>query len=76
VLDGILQLAHIARPTVLHQQRSRFLRYAFEAAFALRGKFLCEVHGQQRNVLAMLAQRRQCHRHHVQAVIKVLPELA
>ncbi len=61
-------------PGQLNASQRRASGDALESAFALGGKFIGEIHRQQRNIFAMLAQRRQRHRDNIQAVIEVLAE--
>ena len=65
-LDRVLELAHVARPVVRGECRERLGR---EAQHRRIGPpvLLEEVLGEQRNVVAPLAQRRQRQPHHVAA---------
>ena len=74
LLHGVLQLAHVAGPVVLHHQLQGPLADAFDPLAILFGVFLDEVLHKQRNVLTPFAQRRQMNGHHVEAEIQVLTE--
>ena len=59
-LHGVFQFAHVARPVVIQQQAQRSLADLAHVLAQLVGEALHEVIGQQRNVLAPRAQRREC----------------
>ena len=61
---------------VVHQHADGFLRQRLAGQVVVPAGLLDEVPGQQRDVLAPLAQRRQRDRDDVQAVVEVLAELA
>ena len=75
-LDGVVELADVAGPGVVEQQLHGRVVEAVEAlAVALR-VLRQEVTGQQRDVLAALAQRRHRDLDRVQPEEEVLPEAA
>src|SRR6266849_1325061 len=74
-LDRVLQLAHVARPWIAKEPGHRRRAQAEAAAQALGGATE-EVLGEERNVLAALAQRGQRDRDHVEAIEEVFPEAA
>ena len=71
-LDGVLQLADVARPVVRDEARARLRREPRHAALELRGVFRDEVAGEQRDVFAPLAQGGQLEGDDVEAVVQVL----
>ena len=73
-LDHVLELAHVARPVVVHQQVERFRRELEFGTRVLLAVLLEEVLHQQRDVVLALAQRRQLDRDDVQPVEQVLAE--
>ncbi|MNQ75336.1 hypothetical protein D3C85_901260 [compost metagenome] len=75
-LDGVLQLAHVARPVVVADRLERLggeLQRLAAHARTLAGQ---EHPGDLQHVVLALAQRRQAQRDDVQAVVEVLAELA
>ena len=72
----VLELADVARPVVPLQQLQRLARDAGHRLVHLLGVLREEVLGEQRDVLAPLAQRRQHDRDDVEAVVQVLAEPA
>jgi hypothetical protein len=75
-LDGVAQLAHVPGPGVALERRQRVPGDALDLLAELLIEQLDVVGDQQANVVAPLSQRRQRHRHHVEAVEQVLAELA
>ena len=75
-LHFVLELAHVARPVVGHQEFHRALREARHGAPHLARILLQEVPGQERDVVASLAQRRHADREDVESVVQVLTEAA
>src|SRR6185436_18431791 len=75
VLDGVLELAHIARPIVLLEQLQCVLRQSCRARSRARGS-LERVRRQQRDVFSSLAQRRNSECYHAEPVKKVFSESA
>ncbi|MPL79207.1 hypothetical protein SDC9_25082 [bioreactor metagenome] len=75
-LDDVAQLADVARPVHRLQRRPRLFRDLArgQALGAVEG--LDEMPGEQRDVLAPLAQRRHRDRHHVEPVEQLLAEAA
>src|SRR5712692_8766265 len=55
-LDGVFELAHIARPVVAHQARYSFGRDSLDVPFAALAVLGREVPGQQRNIFPALTQ--------------------
>src|SRR5690606_30944420 len=74
-LDEVLQFAHVARPVAFEQRFQRGRCKALRRA-RCRVDAIEEMRGQQRNVLAPLAQRRQAQVDHVETIEKILAELA
>ena len=75
-LDGVIQLAHVARPAMVDQDlHRRGIEPGERLAIALR-VLAQEVLGEQRDVLAPIAQRRQVDLDGVQPEEQVLPEAA
>ena len=73
-LDEVLKLADVAGPVVLLQG---FEERGFEfgrRADVLLGGLRCEVRGEDGDVFAPLAQRRQVQRHDVETIEEVLTE--
>ena len=56
-LDGVLELAHVARPVVAHHGAQRLVAQG-ELGAVLAADAVKKVRRQQRNVLAAVAQRR------------------
>ena len=75
-LDAVLQLAHVARPVVAHQQVDGAGGDAADVLALVRRVLLDEVVGEERDVGLSLPQRRQEDPVHVEAVEEVLAELA
>src|SRR6266478_2915089 len=76
MLHDILELAHIARPIVLHQNRLDFVRDVVHAPSAVLHVFQYEMMDDRWNVLHMFAQRRSLDGKHFQPVVKVPSKLA
>jgi hypothetical protein len=74
-LDGVLELADVARPVVAHQQLLRVgsSPSIFFFSSARSGE---EASSRRHDVVLALAQRRHLDRNDVQAVVEVLAELA
>ena len=75
LLDHVLELADVAGPGVLDEARHRLGRERLRRAGA-PGEAGEEVRGEERDVLAALAQRRDPDRHHGEPVVEVLAEAA
>ena len=73
-LHQVLELAHVARPVVAAQDLERGVGDRLDLGAALLVQHLEEVHHEQRDVLAPLAQRRHLDRDHVEPVEEVLAE--
>ena len=75
-LDRVLELPDVARPVVRHQPAHRLLRerHARPRRIELAPHAIEEVLGEQRNVLAPLAQRRHVDGNHVQPIEQILAE--
>src|ERR1043165_7682907 len=74
LLDGMFELANIARPAVCVYKLHRLIRnrrYRFAAFLAVVSK---EMARQQRNVVGAFTQGRKPNGNHVYAVIEVLPK--
>src|SRR5437868_11337158 len=76
LFEEIQELPDVAGPGRRDQKRHRVGRERRYRFLVTLGKLAQEVRGQQRNVFAPFAKRRQLERHHVQAVIVVLAKLA
>ena len=74
MLDGVLELADIARPREIHQAPAGFLPQALGRQVVVAARLLDEVAGEQGDVLLAIAQWRQRDRNDVQAVEEVLAE--
>ncbi|MNF52882.1 hypothetical protein D3C84_342430 [compost metagenome] len=74
-VDGVLQLAHVARPGVALQQRQRGLAQRQAAQAQLAAATLAEEAAEQGDVLLSLAQRRHRDREHAEAMVEVGAEL-
>ena len=72
MLDGIAQLAHVARPAVLLQDRQRHRRKLLDRLLIQISKPLQVVTGQTFDVVRAVAQRRDLHLGHVQPIVQVL----
>src|ERR1017187_6862306 len=70
--DHVLQLADIAGPVIRHQLGDPGIGDVAHAVARIRPQLGDEVLRQKRNILFALAQRRNVHGHHVEAVIEVL----
>ena len=75
-LHHVAQLPDVARPPCGAQRVQRLRCEAVEVLAVGGGELVQEVLGQQRNVLAALAQRRQRDGEDVEAVVEVLAEPA
>ena len=75
-LYEIAQLAHIAGPSVLDQQRQRVGGDAVKLAIVPCRKLGHEAPHEQRDVVAALAQRRQINTEHVQPIEQVRAKAA
>ena len=76
-LDHVLELAHVPRPRVALEQLHGLRRDRARTALPISlREALAEVLGEERDVLAPLAQRRGPDRDDVQAVVEVLAERA
>jgi len=73
-LDGVLELAHVARPLVAAQRLRGGARKSRQVAVVARGISLKEVLGQERDIVAAIAQRRDRHRDDVEAIVEILAE--
>ena len=73
-LHLVLQLAHVARPVVGLEELHRLLREARRGLAELGRVALEEVLGEERDVLAALAQRRHADGEDLEAVVEVLAE--
>jgi hypothetical protein len=67
-LDRVLELAHVARPRVVHEQLARVGGEPADVRAQARVVLRDEVVDQQVNVLAPLPQRRDRDRQHVDPV--------
>ena len=74
-LDGVLQLADIPGPVVRDQQSHGLGSDVGHGLGVLGGIPPEKVHGEDRDVLASLPQRRYVERHHAQTIEEILPEL-
>ena len=75
-LDDIAQLPDVARPVVALQRGQRVLADRPRRQAGGIGDPLQEVGGELGDVLAALAERRHAQRHHIQAMIQLLAEIA
>ena len=76
-VDDVAQLAHVAGPGIGLQRRHRVLaELARRRCRAASARARHEMAGQQRDVLAPLAQRRHPDRHDVEPVEQILAEPA
>ncbi len=75
-VDGVLELAHVARPAVEHQGAARLGRQRTRGDAVGGGVFLDEVLGELDHVGRALAQRRDLQVDDVEAEEEVLAELA
>src|SRR6185437_12171351 len=75
-LDRVLQLADITRPIVSLQQVDGFRREAGNFFADLLRRMCSEAKGEQRNVVAALAQRRKANRDDAQPIVEILAEVA
>ena len=73
-LDDIGQLAHVARPRVRAQAGARVVAEAPRRHAVVGAHAGQEVLGERDDVAAALAQRRQRHREHGQAMVEILAE--
>src|SRR5579875_134235 len=75
-LDDVLQLAHIARPSV-GLERDKHLRLeADDPIVCLLGKFLQKKVREQRDVALAFTQGRKRDIDHIDAIVKILTEAA
>src|SRR5262249_14971798 len=72
-LDAVLELAHVARPSVILQSFQRGARNGNIARAALLRK---KVTSEQRNIAGAFAQRRHPHLQHVEAVKQIGTKLS
>ena len=72
----VFELPHIAREILLREEIQRILGESFGIDVQIARAFCQEVPGQQRNIVAPVAQRRQAQADHVEPVIQVFPEQA
>ncbi len=75
-LDGVLELAHVARPRVVAEHVEGAARDAPRALAVLGGVLLDEVLRERRDVAAPVAQRRERDREDVEPVVQVFAEAA
>src|ERR1041385_5980983 len=75
-LDGVFQLADVARPAVADEQVIRRRRDRLHVFLIALVELRQEVVAEQRNVLAALAQRRHAQRDGVDAEVQVLAQLS
>ena len=73
--NGVLELAHVARPAIGLEQAKRLRRDAAHLAALFGGEARHEVVDEGGNVFLAVAQRGHHDRENVQAVIKILAEL-
>src|SRR6185436_7786492 len=73
-LEGVLELADVARPVVAGQHVDRGRRNALDAARMLAGELLEEVIDEQQQVGLPLAQRRDEDGEDVEPVVEILAE--
>src|ERR1043166_3801659 len=71
-LNGIFQLAHIARPVIAGEHVNRRGRNAFDGLAMLTGVFVEKMLAQQEHIIAALAQRWHEDRKDIEAVIEIL----
>ena len=74
VLDGRAQLAHVARPGIIHQRFERVRREIVHRFAVFLREFAQKTLRQQRNVARPLAQRRQFDFHHAQPEKQIFAE--
>src|SRR5581483_2292933 len=74
-LDGVFELAHVARPRVLKQHRLRVGPKRHMAAGA-RGEALKKMARQWQDILAPLAQSSEHDRDYVEPEVEILAEAA
>ena len=74
-LHHVAQLAHVARPRIAQQHLHGVVAHLLVAAAVGGGEFVQKVPGQQRNIFAALAQRRNKKWNHVQPVEKILAKI-
>ena len=73
-LHDILEFPHVAGPWVIHQQLLGFGRDFRDFLSGFFAEPLEEVHGQERDIFASFAQRRQHDGHDIDAVEQFLAE--
>ena len=72
--DGMLQLAHIAWPAIVHQRGHRIGRDGPDVLLHPRGRADQETVNERRNVLPPLAQRRHLDDEGAEPEIQILPK--
>src|SRR4030067_3250794 len=72
----ILQLTHISRPVIFHQEAERLFSNSLHLTSHLYVKLLYEVLDQEGDIFFMLPERGQLYGDDVQAVVKVIPEFS
>src|SRR4051812_42961349 len=75
-LDGVAQLANVARPAILPKSTPDLGRQRGHWKPVAGGYSGDEGFGQQLHISLSLPERRQGQRHHIQPVVEVLPELS
>ena len=73
--DHVLQLAHVARPRVLLEDLIRLGRETRDLFAHLFAVAIDEEFGEQAEIVAAIAERRQFDAHDVDTVIQILAEL-
>ena len=73
-LHHILQLSHVARPIILHQQCGILVRESHRGAIQLSGKAQGKVMREGRNVFTPLPERREHQGKDADSIEEVLPE--
>src|SRR6185312_891803 len=72
--NEIFELSHVTRPRPAHQGPHRVRRYLFNLLIHFPGVLLCEVSGEYRYILRVIAQRRCRDREALQPVIESASE--
>src|SRR4030042_1993377 len=72
----ILQLAHIARPIIFHQDVERLFSNTLHLPSHLYVKLLYEVMDQERDIFLVLPERGELYGYNVQAVVEVVSEVS
>src|SRR5208282_5871092 len=75
-LDDVLELAHIARPIVVHQELHRGVRETSRRLVVFAAELVEKALDELRDIFLALAEGRQLQRNDVEAVIQVLAETA